>query len=143
MPPSGADGIVGIMNQAKRTGTGLAAGLLGVTAAGAALFGVILPILVLSVHGLGGPGGVAAAIIGVISVAFGLAAAFATWAVLTERRIGSVVGLAIGAIVVLSATLASASGGWHPALAVALALGGGIVVSLLAARGPRSIAAQG
>ena len=131
------------MNQAIRTGDGLAAALLGVTAAGAALFGISLPILVLSVHGLGGPGGVAAVIIGVISVAFGLAAAFASWAVLAARPIGSVVGLAIGAIVVLSAVVASASGGWHPALAVAFALGGGIVVSHLTARRPRSVAAPG
>ena len=131
------------MNQAKITGNDLAAGLLGVTAAGAALFGISLPILVLSVHGLGGPGGGAAVIIGVISVAFGLAAAFATRAVMTSRPIGSVVGLAIGAIVVLSAAVASASGGWHPALGLAFGLGGGIVVSLLAARRPRSVGAQG
>ncbi|HEX7171636.1 MAG TPA: hypothetical protein VF365_03390 [Candidatus Limnocylindria bacterium] len=119
------------MNQTTQTWTGIAVLLLGVTAAGAALFGIAVPLIVLNLQRLDGPAGAAVVAIGAVSLLFALAAAFASLAVAAQRRRGTVVGLVIGAVVVLSAGVASASGGWHPALAGAFALGGGIVGSLL------------
>lgn len=110
---------------------GIAAVLLGVTAAGAAMLGIFLPLLVLDGAVVSGAPRAAVIAVGVMSFGFGVVAAFAAWAVATKRPAGTILGVVIGAVVLLGAAVASVSGGWHPALWFAIALGGGTVGSLV------------
>ena len=118
-------------NNSPSVADGIAAALLGVTAAGALVFGVAVPAIVLTSQFHGGPASAAVVIVGLVSVAFALAAGFAAWAVASGLPIGSTVGLAVGVVTILGAGVGSASGGSHPALVSALVLGGGVVASLL------------
>lgn len=125
----------GMETTTRSTWTNIAAVLLGITAAGAAAFGILIPVAgLLGAELLGGSLGTAAVVltvgVGVISFAFAGTAAFAARAVYIARPIGSLVGIGVGIIVVLGAAVASVSGGWHPALTAAYVIGGGTVGSL-------------
>lgn len=124
------------MNQTTRSvGATIAVILLGVTAAGAAAFGLFAPVIALgAVDLLGGSLGSAAkaamVVVGIISLLFAAAAAVAARMVHTGRPAGAVIGLVVGAILIVGPAVAAASGGWHPALAASVALGAGLIGSL-------------
>lgn len=121
------------MNNNQTVAAGIAAALLGVTAAGALVFGVAVPLIVLNSQFLGGPASAAVVLVGVVSVIFGATAAFASWAVASARPVGTIVGLGVGVVTILGAAVGSASGGSHPALVYAFLLGGAVVAALLMA----------
>jgi hypothetical protein len=127
------------MNQTTRpVGATIAIILLGVTAAGAAAFGLFAPVIALGASDLlGGSLGSAAeaaiVVIGIISLLFAAGAAVAARMVQTGRTAGAVTGYVVGAILIVGPALAAASGGWHPALAGSIALGAGIIGSLAVA----------
>ena len=111
--------------------------LLGVTAIGMLLFGVFVPAVSLAAGQLSGSAAVAVVLVGAVSVAAGIVAGFATWAVAAERQAGAMIGAAIGVVLVLTSIVAALSGGWHPALWVAVAMGTTLVAltsMILAAR---------
>jgi hypothetical protein len=128
------------MNQVSRSvGAPVAVILLGVTAAGAAAFGLFAPVVALGAADLlGGSLGSAAraamVVIGLISLLFAAAAVVAARMVHAGRPAGVVTGFVLGAILVAGPAVASASGGWHPALAASVALGASIIGSLAVAR---------
>ena len=124
------------MIQSRRSaGVTIATVLLGVTAVGAAAFGLFAPVIALGAADLlGGPlGSVAKAVIVVIGLAsllFAAGAAVAARMVQGGRQAGAVAGTALGAILVAGPAVAAASGGWHPTLLAAIALGVGVIGSL-------------
>lgn len=124
------------MNQRTRPlGPMIAAGLLGVTAAGAAAFGLFATVTALGAGDLlGGALGSAAKaalfVVALLSLALAAAAAVAARMAYSGRPAGAVIGFALGAVLVAAPAVASASGGWHPALAASVALGAGIIGSL-------------
>lgn len=110
---------------------GLAAVLFGVTAAGAILFGAIVPMAVLgSSWGNDAVGPVIIAV-GMASIAFGLVSASAAVAVATGRPAGTLVGLGVGAVTLIGTAVASAYGGFQPPMTAGFLLGGGVVTALL------------
>lgn len=127
------------MNQSARSaGATIGVVLLGVTAAGAAAFGLLAPAIALGAADLlGGSLGTAAMaaliVVGILSLLFAGAAGVAARAVHAGRRSGAVIGIVLGAILVVGPAVASASGGGHPALGAAVALGAGIIGSLTVA----------
>jgi hypothetical protein len=127
------------MNQTTRpVGATIAIILLGVTAAGAAAFGLFAPVIALGASdllggSLGSPAEAAIVVIGIISLLFAAGAAVAARMVQTGRTAGAVTGYVVGAILIVGPALAAASGGWHPALAGSIALGAGIIGSLAVA----------
>lgn len=127
------------MNQTSRSvGATIAVVLLGVTAAGAAAFGLFAPVIALGASDLlgGSLGSTARAVIvvvGIISLLFAAAAAVAGRMVQVGRTAGAVTGHVVGAILIVGPAVAAASGGWHPALAGSIALGAGIIGSLAVA----------
>jgi hypothetical protein len=124
------------MNHATRSvGATIAVILLGVTAAGAAAFGLFAPVIALGAADLlGGSLGSAAkaavVVIGLISLLFAAAAAVAARMVHAGRPAGAVTGFVLGVILVAGPAVAAASGGWDPALVASVALGAGIIGSL-------------
>ena len=72
-------------------------------------------------------------VVGIISLLFAAAVAVAARMVHVGRPAGTVLGFVLGAILVAGPAVASASGGWHPALAASIALGAGIIGSLAVA----------
>ena len=127
------------MNQTTRSvGATISVVLLGVTAAGAAAFGLFAPVIALgAVDLLGGSLGSAAraamVVVGLISLLFGAAAVVAARMVYVGRPAGVAIGFVLGAILVAGPAVASASGGWHPALLGSVALGAGVISSLAVA----------
>lgn len=127
------------MNHRTRPlGPMIAAGLLGVTAAGAAAVGLFAPVIALGAGDLlGGALGSAAKAtlfaVALLSLALAAAAAVAARMAYRGRSAGALIGFVLGAILVAAPAVASASGGWHPALAVSAALGAGIIGSLAVA----------
>jgi hypothetical protein len=69
-------------------------------------------------------------VIGLASLLFAAGAAVAARMVHAGRQAGAVAGIALGAILVAGPAVAAASGGWHPALLAAIALGAGVIGSL-------------
>ena len=124
------------MNQTTRSvGATISVVLLGGTAAGAAGFGLFAPVIALGAAdllggSLGSTAKAAMVVVGIISLLFAAAAAVAARMIHTGRAVGAVIGFAVGAVLVVAPTIASASGGWHPALAASIALGAGIIGSL-------------
>jgi hypothetical protein len=124
------------MNQTSRSvGATMGAFLLGVTAAGAAAFGLFAPVVALGAADLlgGSLGAVARAamvVIGLISLLFAGAAIVAARMVHMGRPAGVITGFVLGLILVAGPAVASASGGWHPALLASVGLGAGIIGSL-------------
>jgi hypothetical protein len=124
------------MNQNTRSsGVTVAVVLLGVAAGGAAAFGLSAPVLALGAADLlEGPLGSAAlaatTIVGVVSLLFAATAGMAARMVHAGRTAGLVIGFVLGAILIAGPSVAAASGGWHPALAVSVVLGAGIIGSL-------------
>ena len=124
------------MSESTRSaGATIAMVLLGVAAAGAAAFGLFAPVIALGAADLlGGSLGSAAkaamVVVGIISLVFAAAAAVAARMVHIGRPAGVVIGFVLGAILVAGPAVASASGGWHPALAASVALGAGLIGSL-------------
>lgn len=111
------------MNNKDSVAATIAAVILGVTAVGMVLFGVFLTAVSLAAGELSGAAGVAVVLVGAVSVTSGIVAGIATWALAVGRRSGAVIGLAIGMVLVLTAVVAALSGGWHPALWIAVAMG--------------------
>jgi hypothetical protein len=112
--------------------------LLGVTAAGAAAFGLFAPVIALGAGdllggSLGSTAKAAIVVVGITSLLFAAGAAVAARMVQTGRTAGAVTGYVVGAILIVGPALAAASDGWHPALAGSLALGAGIIGSLAVA----------
>jgi hypothetical protein len=105
--------------------------LLAITAIGLAAFGLLLPLVASQIAWLEAPARTAVIAIGVLSVALALVAAFGAWSVADGRRSGAIIGLVTGTTIVLGAAIAHVSGGWHPALWLAVLMGSGIVGSLL------------
>jgi hypothetical protein len=124
------------MNQTYRSvGTTSSVVLLALTAAGAAAFGLFAPVIALGAADLlGGSLGSAAkaamVVVGVISLLFAAAAAVAARLIHLGRPAGAAIGFAVGATLIAGPAVASATGGWHPALAASIALGAGIIGSL-------------
>ena len=127
------------MNQTTRSvGATIAVMLLGVTAAGAAAFGLLAPVIGLGAAdllggSLGSTAKAAMVVVGIISLLFAAAVAVAARMVHVGRPAGTVLGFVLGAILVAGPAVASASGGWHPALAASIAQGAGIIGSLAVA----------
>jgi hypothetical protein len=125
------------MNTHARTvGATVAVVLLGITAAGAAAFGLFVPVFgFLGGELLGGVQRTALLVVGiglgVISLAFAATAAFAARALYVGRPAGVVIGIGVGTVTLLGAAVATVSGGWHPALIAAYALGGGTLAVLV------------
>jgi hypothetical protein len=105
----------------------LAVAVLALQAVGAVGFGVLL---------ISAAGGLLAAIqpfgalLPASAIGFGAAAALAAVATLARRPWGWVLGMVAQAVVPLAVIVAALAGGWHPALAAALALGGVGAISL-------------
>ena len=124
------------MNQTTRSiGATSSVVLLGVTAAGAAAFGLFAPVIALGAadllgDSLGSAAKAAMVVVGIISLLFAAAAAVAARMVHTGRAAGAVIGFAVGAVLIAGPAVASASGGWHPALAASVALGAGVIGAL-------------
>ena len=117
-------------------GATVAVVLLGITAAGAAAFGLFVPVFgFLGGELLGGVQRTALLVVGiglgVISLAFAATAAFAARALYVGRPAGVVIGIGVGTVTLLGAAVATVSGGWHPALIAAYALGGGTLAVLV------------
>jgi hypothetical protein len=124
---------IGGMNTSSSTAATLAAVLLGITAAGAILFGIVVPVAVLgSSWGNDAVGPVIVAV-GAASVAFGLLSAFAAFAVATGRASGALIGLVVGGITLLGTAVASVTGGFQAPMAAGFILGGAVVSALVAA----------
>ncbi|HSJ00777.1 MAG TPA: hypothetical protein VLA59_10385 [Patescibacteria group bacterium] len=127
------------MNQTSRSvGATISVILLGVTAAGAAAFGLFAPVIALgAAELLGGTLGATAkaamVVVGIISLLFAAAAAVAAFMIHARRPAGAVIGLVVGAILIVGPVVAAASGGWHPALAASVALGAGLIGSVAVA----------
>jgi hypothetical protein len=120
----------------------IAAVVLGVTAVGMVLFGVFVTAVSLATGELAGAAAVAVVLVGAVSVTAGIVAGAATWAMAIGRRAGAVIGLATGIVLVLTAIVASLSGGWHPALWIAVAMGvteAAATTSMLASRWPGAL----
>lgn len=127
------------MNQTYRSArTTIAVALLGVTAVGAAGFGLLAPVVGLAAADLlGGSLGSTAAVamigIGLLSMLLAGAAVVSARLVHAGRPSGVIMGLVLGAILIAGPAVASASGGWHPALTASVALGAAIIGALAAA----------
>ena len=127
------------MNQTTRSaGTTIAVTLLAVTAVGAAGFGLLAPVIGLAAADLlgGSLGSTATAAmiaVGLLSMLFAAAAVVTARLVHAGRPSGVITGVILGAILIAGPAVASASGGWHPALAVSVALGAGIIGALAVA----------
>lgn len=112
--------------------------LLGVTAAGAAGFGLFAPVIALGAAdllagSLGSTARAAMVVVGIMSLLFAAAAAAAARLVHIGRPSGAIIGFIVGATLIAGPAVASASGGWHPALAASVALGAGVIGSLTVA----------
>jgi hypothetical protein len=119
------------MNSATTSvAAGLAAVLLGITAAGAILFGAIVPMAVLGSSWGNDAVGLVIVAVGVASIAFGLVSGYAAVAVATGRPAGTLIGLGVGAVTLIGTAVASAYGGFQPPMAAGFLLGGGVVSAL-------------
>lgn len=127
----------------RRSTTTVAVTLLGLIAVGAAGFGLALFVLGsvasdLLRGSLGVTAHVVLAGIGVLSLGLAMAAAVGARQIVAGRGSGIVIGLTIGAVLVIGPAVATACGGWHPALAGSVTVGSVLLAALVGALRARS-----